>query len=259
MKITNTFKMLSLAASMALGLSLGAQAPAATISITDTGAANFGSGSVGYGGSGWLAPDPDSRTNPADVLIGGDSFSTANKSFFFSKTGQFNAWCVDIYHWMINSATYNVENGSNLAADLHAIDPSGPSGASRVAKLITLSDEVYSSVKTAETSAAFQLAVWEIAFGTPGNSGIYQIDSTDPTFNVDSNVVNSSYGKLANSWLDNLGKMPVTGNYALTYLSDGNTESTQDVIVLTPVPEPSSIALFAAGLAVFGFVLRKKA
>src|SRR3990167_3893892 len=83
-----------------IGAMLASQSSlATTIDVTYSGSADFGSGGVGYK-SGKIAPNPNSSSSLVSVSIGGDSFTSANHSYDFSATGQFNTWCVDIYHWL---------------------------------------------------------------------------------------------------------------------------------------------------------------
>ena len=138
---------------------------ASTIYATYSGSANFGGGPVGYD-SGEIVPNPNSSISPVDVGIGGDSFMSANHSYLFSSTGQFNTWCVDIYHWMSGgTVTYTIGTGTDLATLLTTLRPGTPNGTERAAQLDQLADEVYSSLNTETGSAAFQLAIWAIAYG----------------------------------------------------------------------------------------------
>ena len=238
--------------------SFAATAPAAlaaTITVNYAGAANFGSGAVGYH-NGSIAPNPNSSTSLVAVGIGGINFTTSNLNYDFSATGRFNSWCVDIFHWL-NGGTvnYNVGTGGDLALALSALRTNS---ATRVAQLGYLANEVYGSVDTKIESSAFQLAVWAIAYGTADGNGRYQINASDTGFRVDSATMNSSYGILANSWLTNLGTAADTGNYKLTYLNDGTVNNTQDQIVFTAVPEPATFALLAAGMFGLGWGRKKR-
>ncbi len=261
MKQGPAMKMKSILSAVAvIGLAAASQsAAAATIAVNYAGSANFGSGGVGYY-NGSVAPNPASSTALVGVGIGGDSFTSANHTYDFSVTGQFNTWCVDIYHWLAGGAvTYNVASGADLAASLDTLRPGIPNGSTRVNQLILLANDVYSTVNTKLESAAFQLAVWAVTYGNADGTGHYSINTTNSGFKVDSGTAGSAYGVLANSWLANLGTAADTGSYKLAYLNDGTANNTQDMVVFTTVPEPSAFWLVAFSLLGLGLARKRSA
>ncbi len=242
MKTKHLFTTVAFLSTMALSTA----ACAGSIYVTNAGAADFGGGAVGFA-SGSASPNPNSSTSFTSMAIGGMKFTTSDTSYGFAAAGQFNVWCVDIYHWMKDgSFSYNVGTASDLVGALNSLRTNG---AQRVDQLITLANEVYSTVNTQIESAAFQLAVWTIAYGTPDASGGYQLSTTDAGFRVSTGTAHTAYGMLANQWLSNLGSAAKTGNYKLVYLNDGSGNYTQDAISFTNLPEPTSLLLLSLGLA----------
>ena len=242
-------------------------ASAAPIIATYLGGAYLGNGSqVGYQ-SGTVSPGPNNAAS-ANVLIGGDSFSATPAGSFGLPTGTFDAWCVDILHWLSTpTSEFNVSGGASLAATLSTVRPGAPDGTQRVTDLDRLADLYYGDLNTKDESAAFQLAVWAITYGSKGATG-YEINTTDVNFHVDSVTANSNWGVMANTWLDGVASsMVATSNYNILYLEDASpgANKTQDMVVFvkssastTDVPEPGSLALVGVALAAAWFSLRRR-
>ena len=103
-------------------------------------------------------------------------------------------------------------------------------------------------VNDAKTEAAFQIAVWEIAYEATGTA--YDLASGAASF-ANGTTTSSGALTLASSWLANLA----SSGPAITVL---DSRVHQDVIY-APVPEPSMVFLMAAGLLGVTAAARKKA
>lgn len=181
-----------------------------------------------------------------EVAAGGYSGKWADNTSFV-------AFCVDLlqaYKPFGHAATYT----------------EGTFGATVTNNLTSLANKYYSSVNDAVSSAAFQVAVWEIV---SEKSSHFNLDQgkfeADPVWNgflwmghydADSKAAIG----LAKTWLAGVNDDSVlaTGDYSLQYLKHGKY---QDLVVFTQiaaVPEPATYGMLLLGMGVVAFVSRRR-
>ncbi|HKX43724.1 MAG TPA: PEP-CTERM sorting domain-containing protein [Burkholderiaceae bacterium] len=154
----------------------------------------------------------------------------------------FVSYCVDLYQSIsFGGSGYNdysrVNGSAHAFANAHA--------SADIGKLYSEHNVVNDSV----SQAAFQIAVWEIAYET---SGTYNLGNGAATFSGGT-AASSGALALASSWLGALG------NTANTYsLSVFESPTHQDQVYAAPIPEPSTYAMMAAGLVGMGFIARRR-
>ena len=170
--------------------------------------------------------------------------TAAAGGFLTSLNGgpSFTTYCIDLYHTINMGPTYNdysIVSGASYA--FATPNPANTSANDNIGKLFAAGH----TVNSAQTEAAFQLAIWELTYETTGS---FSVLSGDAKFSGNSTTLS-----LAQSWLDGLGA--VSSASALSVLS---SPTHQDVVYTTPVPEPETYALMLAGLMGISFVAKRR-
>lgn len=154
----------------------------------------------------------------------------------------FEAWCMDVWQWLGGSNYTFQSSPLGLTVDAGKVTLTQ----AKIDDLNRLATEAHASINSATTSAAFQAAIWEIAFD---NTGAYNIASG--LFAVSgANAVTQQ----AQLWLDGLSSFSPSG-YSLSVWS---SPTQQDALVFTKVPTPATYTLLFAGLGLMSFTARRR-
>jgi hypothetical protein len=149
----------------------------------------------------------------------------------------FESYCVDLYQ--------TISFGTPYADYTGPITTHGFSNSKAYTDLSRLYARA-GSVANSVAEAAFQIAVWEIAYEKSSNA--YDLGTGDAVF-FGGTAATGALG-LASTWLTSLAG-------AGPDVQVLESRSHQDVIFAAPVPEPETYALFLAGLAAVGFMSRR--
>lgn len=174
---------------------------------------------------------------PVNLFAGAGGFTAS-----LNGGASFTSYCVDLYQYIgFGGAGFDDYSGVDGSAHLFQ----NTNAAADIAKLFGENNVVDNSV----AQAAFQIAVWEIAYET---SGSYNLGAGAATFSGGT-AASSGALALATTWLNGLGS--VNGGPALTVLESAGHQDQ----VIAAVPEPSTYALMVAGLIGIGFTARRRA
>ena len=179
----------------------------------------------------------------AGVSVNGNTINTSIGSYNLQENGgsSFAGFCVDPFQWA--SSNFHAYEKSSLDASDFTSD-----GATRFSNTQKLFDHAYGTLGSAEETAGFHLALWEIFH-----------DDLNVTSGIIQGLSSSNSGMLsyATGFLVNLSGWNVTNTYDITFY---DSPDYQNFITASPsqVPLPAALPMFLSGIAGLGIMRRRK-
>lgn len=239
----------------ALAASIAFPLRAAEASVTITGhtfaPVGYATGTLNETGGGIVG----GRTSLANVAIGRVRLNGYVTGSSPMESVTFDSYCIDIGNWLSSSnSTWDVENFA--LADATKTTQLFNLLSNTATHIANPGSNVLGSYTALQTSAAIQMAIWEIAFnaGTTGyniNSGNFYINNTRIAGSADSGA-----RALANLYLAN-SISTATPGYGARMLVAINPTGNQRQVFLAAVPEPATWAMLILGFGVVGGALRR--
>jgi hypothetical protein len=157
------------------------------------------------------------------------------------------AFCVDISNFITSTMLYNVLSDTNSATTAYFGSLyTGAVGSTTVGNLERYASANLGSVTNVDTSAAFQIGIWQIAFG----SGF----SATPVGATAANV-HADVGLFQAAYLSYTG----SPTEQLTFLQqDTGAHNSQMLVTFSPVPLPASLWLMLSGIGAFAVLGRRQ-